>query len=92
MTHSTEKNPMGIHHCFAHFGYRNGLRISGGEARRDYQHESSKTICRESVSVSMISAIEKLGMKEGAGITILRRIFFVSQYRNISKRIFSVFH
>ena len=101
MTHSPETVPRGILQCFTHFGYRNGLRIRGSEAGRDYQDLSSESFSRtmskhfvgESVTCSIISAIEKkLGIKEGAGIKIFRQNYFVSQYRNISKMILSVFH
>ena len=42
-----------------------------------------KTFVGESFSLSLISGIEKTYASEGY-VTIFRRIFFVSQYRNIS--------
>ena len=75
LTRSPEKVLTGILQCFTHFGYRNGLRIGGGEAGRDYQNISSESFCRtmskqfvgESVGVSIISAIEKVYKKEWEG-------------------------
>ena len=63
----------------------------GGGGRREYHKFLSKIFCltlpkkfvEEHFSVSLISGIEKFYASEGY-VTIFRRKFFVSQYRNIS--------
>ena len=82
--------------CFRNFLVAKKFMDKKGEG--EYQNFPSKVFCHkvpknfvgEPFCLSLISGIEKIYISEDY-VTIFRRKFFVSQYRNISSRNPSVF-
>ena len=66
-----------------------GKEVGRGEHRKFpsiiFCLKMPKSFVGESFSLSLFSGIEKINASEGF-VTIFRRIVFVSQYRNISKK------
>ena len=102
LSHITKTFRRGTIHCFMLFGYQKNLCLRGDFhdflQKKLFSHSTEKlrrgTFLCFTKSLVSENFMDKRGGggEDGRSITTICQIFFVSQYRKISERNFSVFH